>query len=66
MSDKEKRIEPELKAREEVDSAPGFDNPSGTVSDPSGDTEITQEDRDNPLVNDGSFNESDEQTPMGQ
>jgi hypothetical protein len=66
MPDKEKRIEPELKAREEVDRAPGFQDPSGTVSDPSGETEISEADRDNPLVNDSSFNESGEQTDKGQ
>jgi hypothetical protein len=62
----EKRTEPELKARETHNRAPKFDDPEGNVPDPSGDTEVTQEDRDNPLVNDSSFNESGEQTDKGQ
>jgi hypothetical protein len=66
MPDGAKRVEPELKAREEDDRAPGFQDPSGSVPDPSGDTEITEEDRENPLVNDSSFNESGEHTDKGQ
>jgi|tagenome__1003787_1003787.scaffolds.fasta_scaffold20797781_4 hypothetical protein len=64
--DEGKRIEPELKAREENVRAPKFDDPDGKVPDPSGDTEITQEDRDNPLVNDSSFNQSGERSDAGQ
>jgi len=48
------RHEPEEKAKQPQEGAPEFANVSG-VPDPSGDTEITQEDRDNPMVNDGSF-----------
>jgi hypothetical protein len=57
----EKRIEPELKAREKgTHRAPGFEQVDGKIPDPSGDTEITEEDQ-NKQTNDSSFAQYDEE-----
>ena len=58
MERQEERHEPEEKAKSGGERAPEFANVSG-VPDPSGDTEITESDRENPLVNDSSFEQSE-------
>jgi hypothetical protein len=58
----QERTGPEEKAKEPSGGAPEFENVSGgggNVPDPSGDTEITEEDKENPLVNDSSFEQSE-------
>ena len=57
----QERHEPEEKAKQPSEGAPEFAKVGGggNVPDPSGDTEITESDKENPLVNDSSF-ESEE------
>ena len=59
----EKRNEPEEKAKEPgPHRAPAFEQVDGAVPDPSGDTEITEEDQ-NKQTNDSSFAQYDEEGP---
>jgi hypothetical protein len=53
------RHEPEEEAATEGRRRPpvGEESSDPSISDPSPETEVTEEDRDNPLVNDSSFND---------
>lgn len=57
----QERHAPEEKAKQPSGGAPEFEQVAGggNIPDPSGDTEITESDKQNPLVNDSSFEQSE-------